>query len=569
MHKTGLLETLSALRKAGLLTGIKTHFRNFFGNMGFQLLEEVSRLPRAAVDIALALGTGERTVQGVSPLAMAKATYAAATEGVREAKNIMRHGVSGNALLKVSVNRPVNSGIRWLDAYANFIFRLMSAEDAIFKSYAFRRSLEEQAFLTAKRTGQVPAAILAAPTPAMFARAFADAEFATFNNKNILATEWSQGKSRLSQKGVAGATAAFAGDLVVPFTNTPANILARVLDYSVVGAVAKGGTAAARSVIAQGVPEAQQRAMADALGRGMTGSAIIWLGWTLAAAGLLTGGGDDDEGDRNVATAAGRLPGALLLGDRWHTVNALSPLGNLLTLGATMYRQSSRPLRNELSRAGKIAGVATQTVLDQPMLTGLQNIVDTLENPGRRLESFIGSNAGSFVPTFIADAASMFDPYRRDARPDGFTEALWRGPQGRLPGLRNWLPEKTDMLGRTVKQDKLSAVYFGLGSPAKELTDPVLKALLAADVGLGSPKRRDNETDAELRTRTRAIGQAIEKRLVRVVRSSTFNARPLEWRREQLERAVADGREDARKRQPPPSRPSPRSGAVPREGVPQ
>lgn len=153
--------------------------------------------------------TGERTVSFVDPASVAKsfaavfksngrATAANSTEsGIKQAFNILRHGDSAANLAKAQLSEP-NSGNRVIDAWVKLNFRTLGAEDALFKVYGFRRSLEEQAktlSATAARKdksinrGAERRKLLDNPTPKMIAQASLDADFLTFQNRNAISSE--------------------------------------------------------------------------------------------------------------------------------------------------------------------------------------------------------------------------------------------------------------------------------------------------------------------------------------------------------------------------------------------
>jgi hypothetical protein len=54
----------------------------------------------------------------------------------------------------------------------------------------------------------------------------------------------------------------------------------------------------------------------------------------------------------------------------------------------------------------------------------------------------------------------------------------------RLPGLRQTLPERVDVLGERQEQRPSTVINPTIGSPAKELGDPVLKAMLENGVSM-------------------------------------------------------------------------------------
>lgn len=511
IERTGVLDTISALRRAGLLTGVKTHLRNLGGNLSFQVLEEVSRIPAAIADSAMALFSHRRTTSGPDPRAVGRASYAAATRGIEEARQIMRDGATAADLARFDAPREINSGVGVIDKYVNFVFRTMSAEDRVFKRYAYERSLQEQMKL----------AKTDAPTEAMRAQAIADAEFATFNNRNAAAEGLKRFKSALHP------AARFAVDTVVPFANTPANILARVIDYSG-GGLGKAVVNGARALGTRKLTPEQQRAIALNMGRGLTGPALITMGYLLAKAGVMTGLRSEQRSESDRDEAVGRMPGSLLVGGTWHQVSSFSPAGNLLAIGASLFREPATE-------------IAAQVLKEQPLLKATEEVQEALK--GRQWKRAAGSMAGSFVPTIVSDAASLGDSSRRDTTGETTLEEIRNGIMSRLPGARNRLPERVDALGRTLPQSKGAAVDPTIGSEARERTDDVARELVKHDVGLTKVRRKAGESIDEFYMRRRVTGRLIEDELRQLVNREEYQALAAEERAIALEEAVRDGRE--------------------------
>jgi hypothetical protein len=510
LEQTTLLEAISSIRRAGLLTSPRTHMRNFLGNTSMQALEETSRVPGAMLDIGLSLFSGQRTYAGASGKAVARSTAPAATRGVEEARQVMRQGATDEQLAQFDMPKEMNLGggrvSRILETYTNTVFRSMSAADRVFKRYAIQRSLEEQMKLAKVDT----------PTESMMAQAIADADFATFNNENKVATMYSRAKAGASP------SVRFAMDMAVPFVRTPANVLARVLDYSG-GGLVKAGITGAQAAIAKAMTPEQQRYIAANFGRGVTGPALIYMGYQLAAAGLATGSYQADAGKRNADEAAGRLAGAVKIGDTWQMVSPLSPGGALITIGATLQREATGPIRDEANRPGRIAAVAASTVLDHPFLQGAKEVLDAVNDPARKGERVGASMAGSFIPTIVSDAASLGDNVRRDARSDGgFLDSAAAAIASRTPGARNTLPERKDVLGRTQPQSPAAVINPGIGSPAKEDSDPIIRELVRNKVAISEPDRAKDETLDQFRMRREILGREIEKQLGREIATPAY-----------------------------------------------
>lgn len=253
-RESSAFDIITSVRRAGLLTGVKTHLRNILGNTAFQISEEAHRPISALADIAVSAKTGTRTVQGLSPIAVAKSFTALVRQdktlekldtesGIKTAWQILRNGDTKENLEKQQLSE-MKSGLPILDTYVKGVFRLLSAEDAIFKIYSLRRALEEQASTLAQteyRTNKSTdwrarrKELLENPTAEMQAEAVLYADFMTFQNNNKISTAVASGKKWLKENGSAGNAAVFVTETIVPFDRTPTNIVLRVLDYTPLG----------------------------------------------------------------------------------------------------------------------------------------------------------------------------------------------------------------------------------------------------------------------------------------------------------------------------------------------
>lgn len=548
-NTTNWMDMILAVRKAGLLTGLKTHARNLISTGAFQVMEEAARLPSSMVDIAISAFSRQRTTAGPSMRGVVNASQHAATKGVQDAMNILRgRGATAQSDVPHELNfQELGKASNVINTYVNSVFRALSAEDAIFRAYAMRRSIEAQAKVIAlneSRAGAIPrkyvirraTELSTAPTESMAAQAIADSEFATFNNENRLARGLSAFKGHLSKPGQ------FAMDMVIPFTRTPSNIGARLMDYTPPGA----GWTVGKSILAAAkekklAPE-QQRAIAEAIGRGAVGSGLILMGYLAAQKGIATGVDNGDPSRRATLEAVGRPSGAVKVGGDWRRIMAFAPIGNLVAVGASIYEQHHAPLKDEAKRWDKVAAVAAKTLLDQPMVTGLEQAVDVAKDPAREGRQMAGQMVGSFVPTAVADIATATDDRRRDTRTaEGFGKSVGQVVQNRIPGLRNALPERRDVLGQPVEGRRTAAVDPLLSQTAKEDKDPLIRELVKHQIALPLTKRRPGEQDEEYRLRQQARGVAIRRAGARLVTLPAYQSASPDKQKMALEKQLRKG----------------------------
>ena len=584
LRENGWLETAVALWRAGLLTGVKTHLRNVGGNVMFGAMEEAARIPAWAADVAR-VGVGrmrgmdvERKVWAPSMEAAWKSGMAAATDGVREARQVLAGRTTPGDLAKGEVKHGWNfQGLRKLGAesdsalvssvlgtsndmvnrYINTVGRTLGAEDKIFKVYAIRRALEGEARLQAVNEARSlgkndrwmrgrQLELAKNPTESMTANAMAYADFATFNNKNVLA-------QAVENFGAQGPIRKFVVDTTLPFRNTPFNIFNRMIDYSPLGPVVTPLREFYTSKWQKKATPDMVKTFEEALGRGMIGSALMYLGYTWGKENMATGTQKEDPGKANVRKGAGRTPGSVrfpFAPDVWAKTAAFAPGMTLVQIGADYARQEERSERKDKTTPGDqvldVAGVAKRAALEQPMLQGVKDLNDALYSDSeRRSRTFVSSKAGSLVPQIIADVATTIDPTPKEFAPGknaSLTESAAHGIRARLPFLKAQEPDVMDIFGETPEGRRGNAVNPFMPSTAKELTDPIYQELLLNDISITHPKQMEGEDDNEYRARKRAAGQILRRNL-----ESAMDALPEdpEERKKAIEKIVRDSRREA------------------------
>lgn len=423
---------LSAYRKGmGLLSSPKTHARNILGNFAYQAFDEVARVPGAIMDFALSGATKQRGLTGPSPTGMLDSTLAALKIGGKEAIDIIRTGQTAEEAAKLQIPQEVNSGSKIIDTALNATYRLLAAEDRIFYNGALRRNLYDRArsqALTEVRTGELKRGdvgkrtqeLIKYPHEQLMTDAQHDALVATFNNDNRLSDSIKRARSSLTP----GQN--FAIDLIMPYDRTPTNIVARMIEASPVGYL-KNGKQLAQAVMRKAFTPEEQRQFSQTFGRATVGTAMLALGYRLAAAGLMTGLYDDDERKRTEnreKKEAGQQAGAIKIGGQWHQISGLAPLGNLMTAGATLYEKG----------IGGAPSIGIDALFEQPLMRASKEIVKA-SGSDSSLGNFAGSAVGGFIPAIGADIATMTDDKAR--KTFGFEGQIKR----RIPGLRNTLPE--------------------------------------------------------------------------------------------------------------------------------
>jgi len=595
--QTDLATALSALGKANLLSGVKTHLRNLTGNTAYQVFDEVSRIPASLIDAAVSSVTKQRSISNFSLASAARSSREAATKGVAEAWETLKTGISNEDIGRLQLHGEINLGnsvpSRLLETYINGNFRLLAAEDKVFRTYAYNRSLEDRAkvqalndrlqgHLKGQSVAERTKEYIQSPTDDMIAGAIHDAEVATFNNDNKLSTGIAKARAEFN----AGVNAGI--DLVMPFDRTPTNVLIRTLEATPLG-VAMGARAAYRGTIENlgqaanatrqaegkaiqepdayeaGVAELrqqrrkdgfikatkemmrhhftaeEQRAFMQAFGRASTGSALLALGYMLAKKGLATSMNDKEEGaERERNKLAGRQAGAIRLGDGWHQISSFAPVGSLIAIGAQMYEEGATE--------GLVKGIA-HSIKQQPLLEGATEVVEGLRSE-KKFDNTAGAIAGRIVPTIASDVGQAMDAKRKAS---GFTEQI----QKRVPIWREGLPEDKDVFGGKLENRPSWMVDPTLTTTAKEDTNRVIAELLKQRIALGKVQQKEGESAAQYEQRLQKQGEMFYTRAERMMQSAEYRAMSDTEKKDALETILQDARGDVtRKLIPPPKKSS-------------
>ncbi|SBW02420.1 hypothetical protein KL86CLO1_11643 [uncultured Eubacteriales bacterium] len=268
-----------------------------------------------------------------------------------------------------------------------------------------------------------------------------------------------------------------AGDLFLPFSRVPANLVSRAAEYSPLG-FAKGAEeviGVLRDAKRGTLTAAQQAKAVSDVGRGLTGTALIASFAALAMAGVLRVADDDNDKDVEAQNAAEGATGTQLnldaaqrwlsggdttwkSGDTLMSIGFLEPINAQMTTGALVAQELKNGEASPWSFLKSSADGTIQSLLDLPVMSNLQSLVDgytysDAETTGGKIVdaavSFGAGNVSSILlPNVVKAAAKAGDQYYRD----GYTSESVAGQtvdslKMGLPGLRETLPIKLTPFG--------------------------------------------------------------------------------------------------------------------------
>lgn len=479
----------------GLLSGPQTHAVNTLSNT----LVAMWQVPERYLASKIGQAFGDAGVQAGEASAQAFGMVRGFKDGFRLAAKALRSGegsdligkveqsyraftadnfagtAPGRVVNKLTAGSLENGGIAaravdLLGEVARVPSRFLQAEDELFKAVGYRMELNAHAYRTAMAEGlegddlaKRIADIVANPPENIHMAAVDAARYQTFTKP---LGEAGQAAQKWIRK-VPGLR------LVAPFVRTPTNILKFVGERTPLAFMSKG----IRADIAAG---GARRDLA--LARIGLGSMTMAVASDLVSGGHVTGGGPSDGKLKAHLRNTGWQPYSVKIGDEFYSYNRLDPLGMMLGLAADTtevmgqaYGEDGEASADELAMAAVMALAKNTT--SKTWLTGISDLIDTIEDPDRNAARFLSKFAGTIIPTGVAQTNRTFsDPVLRDTKDLDLWGQMVNQIKSRTPGYSDDLPPRTNVwgepivLGGGLGPDIVSPIYQSKAksSPADE-----------------------------------------------------------------------------------------------------
>jgi diguanylate cyclase (GGDEF)-like protein len=455
-------DKLRGLFRITLLANPKTHVRNILGNvaMGIEAVRENTLGPM--VDLITSAATGKRT-NVFAPVAKTGAFVKGAVKGgVEWGKDV----VGGVDTSPTRGQAEMPRGRTFKNPILNFLERTVGNALAA-GDRPFYQGWRDSRIAELKKIGKTNVV-----TEEMEIQAHLYALEKVFQGNTDMAQRARKIRDSLG----------LLGEIAMPFTQTPANIFDKLLDYSPVGlvrAVRQAGTRAGRV-------DFDQKLFTDRISRSLTGTGIAMLGYVLAKSGIITGRPPEDKDAREFEKSAGKNPYAIQLGKgKYYTYDWMQPVGALLAAGADFYGAGKgKESFLEQLQAGTFGAV--NSVLRQSFLQGIIKLAGGYEGPAEGMAKTIFESPLMFVPTLSKQAAQMVDPYVREAK------TVKEKAISRIPFASKTLPAMVDSMGRPVKnyqgRNNVANVMLSPGFYTKRDDDPVTKMVIGLYERTGETK---------------------------------------------------------------------------------
>lgn len=317
-----------------------------------------------------------------------------------------------------------------------FTYGLLELGDAPFVKKSFTDSLANIAAANKiTRADQI--------TADMIAQATQDAMKATYKDDNA----WTQLFSSIHKLGGVG-------EVVMPFTKTPANMVARSLDYSPVG-LAKG----VKDFYTKGGNPAEY---IDEIAKGLTGSAGMALGAALYKSGVLTGAESDNANKRAFDKQNGFLPFAIHVPGTnvYYRISDFQPSMMSVITGAAWAQAASGDETPEQAAKGAVVAF-TNTLADNSNLSNIGDLFGNYDGLGGGLWDAALGLPQSTVPSLSNAVAKTTDTTVRN--PYDATDPIQSQKNqimAKIPGLSQELPAAYDTWGNEKQRDNAAFEQF-------------------------------------------------------------------------------------------------------------
>ncbi|HBS60931.1 MAG TPA: hypothetical protein DEA44_16915, partial [Firmicutes bacterium] len=360
-------DKLMAWRYMSMLGNPKTHIRNVVGNVTMDVLRRTKDTTAASLEKVF-LKKEDRTK---SILRASKDIRDFAKQDFEKNKDALMSGGKYDLNDVISRSKRIFKNTP-LEKVRKFVNDTLEFEDGIFIRNAYQDSLSRYIKARGYTLKYLTSNTRQANVDMQKARQYATTEAlkATFRDANHFAN-W---LSNLEKRNIAGRI--LVGGLA-PFKKTPLNIMKRGVEYSPIGVI-DGMTRGLYQLKKGDITGAE---FIDKVSAGLTGSAVLGLGYYLARLGILQAGGDDEERKAYYDIETGEQPYSLRIGDTTITLDWLTPANMPLFIGAELYNVAVTGEEQEVSLS-RILDSLTKVSDPLLQLSMLQGINDAMSSFG-------------------------------------------------------------------------------------------------------------------------------------------------------------------------------------------
>ncbi len=405
------IDRWNAWRYLAMLGNTRTHVRNIVGNAGFMPVVATKNLVGTAIESAVYRVSGGKLnrskalvwggKQDRALLSAAWGDYAKVQEAAlgggkySEFANANRYIEEGR---KIFGNTKIGlwnaTGGKALETFRKANSAALDVEDVWFSKPHYAYALSQYC-----KAHNITAEQIASGKGLRAAREYAilEAQKATYRDTNAFSQTISDlGRGSKAGKNKAKKAVATIMEGILPFRKTPANILARGVEYSPIGLA--NGIKEALWDVQKGTKTGAEAI--DAISAGLSGTGLLALGLYMAAQGLVRGHGGNDDKKKKFEEMQGHQAYALELPDgRSVTLDWLAPEALPFFIGVNLWEETGGE-RATLSDWMTSTKLVTEPLLEMSCLQSLNAVFDAV--------GYASSEGLDGLPAALASAGTSY-----------------------------------------------------------------------------------------------------------------------------------------------------------------
>lgn len=449
-------EWIDTLRYNAMLSSPNTHFNNIFSNIqGTGIVAPIEKTLTGTFDWMRSTVTGkDRKYLAGEGVEYAKGYYSNLGNAAKRFGDVMKGKVMGEYPELRDIPLSAGGKGKFKEAALKLPQRLLEAADQFFTtltSEGSKRSLEYRASKGVKVTDIAGKAGKEAEKR-LFRAGFGQADEGPLLRSIEFIPEKIM-EAKASTNPVIRATA----KLSFPFVRIAVNLFKQGLEYSPAGVATIPGAK-------EKLPQFTKAFMGTMVGLGAA---------MLASSDRITWAKPTSEKQRGLWDKGGMQEYSVKIGDKWVSYSKLHPVlaFNLATVAGVKQALDNQKIDDGTAETMLTSlGNVMRFYADQSYVKNIGDFISATEQGASGMPKLAANYAQQFVPyrAFMGWLARTLDPVQRTATPDaGVLQKQMEYFFMQIPGLRQTLPEKTDIEGNPIENKNR---FINAVSPAKVST---------------------------------------------------------------------------------------------------
>lgn len=405
-----LAETLDEFRYTNMLSSPSTQIVNAFsGALQTAVVAPIEKTLSGTLDWAKSSITGsEREYFARQGVDYTKGYFKALPDAVDTFKKTFS---GGKPITNLDLEGKIPTGTTGIRKLYTTPLRVLEATDQFFRTLV--KAGEIESLKTAGITGEKA-----------LKEAEKSADYRLFRQKFDPTGELGQGKVlQIFDKwnsSINNLRNAPGGKWIVPFLQTPTNILKQGIEYSPLGLSTIPGS----------------KKPIEQLSKALIGSTVFTSAYALADSGLVTWDVPTNPKDRAEFYAAGLQPYSVKVGDKWVSFSKLGPLSYPFALASAIkFAQSNGVSDSEISKTAQGIGGFLSFFADQSYMQGIGDIIDALRGDEFKRDRAISNIPQQLIPyrSLQGWLARMVDPVYRKSTGDNLGQTVVNSIKSQTP----------------------------------------------------------------------------------------------------------------------------------------